>query len=60
MKRTITTENGTYMIRGNWSEKELRTQYASFVEKYRSAMTFDRWMVERGKVYIKLAAKGGK
>lgn len=53
--RTITTANGAYMIRGNWSVKELQAQYAAFVEKFKSQMTFDRWLVERGKVYVKIS-----
>lgn len=54
MKRTVQTEKAEYLIRGPWSEQELRQQYKSFVEKYKSSMDFDRWLTERGKVYVKL------
>jgi hypothetical protein len=50
---TIKTEQGTYLIRGNWTADQLRDQYREFVRKYSSEMPFDRWLTERGKVYFR-------
>ena len=53
--RTITTNGVKYLIRGSWTEDELKSQFQTFKEKYpTSALSFDRWLVERGKVYVKL------
>ena len=48
----ITTNKATYRIRGPWSAKQLRDQHKSYEDKY-GTINFDRWLVERGKVYFK-------
>jgi len=52
MVRYVTTEKGTYLIRGSWKVTELRAQYISFQHKYNSKITFDQWLVQYGKVYF--------
>ena len=43
----------TYLVRGDWSEEQLKSLYESFKAKYHSDMPFERWLVERGKVYVR-------
>ncbi len=59
MKHYIQTAQGTYLIRGNWTVRELHAQYKSFLDKYKSKLIFDRWLVERGKVYFRKPAEQG-
>jgi hypothetical protein len=63
MARTITIKLGPrghsisykYLIRGDWTCKELRSQFESFKEKHpNTTWTFNRWLVGFGKVYLDL------
>ena len=43
-----------YLIRGRWTAKELRTQYAVYLKRNEdksSAMPFHKWLVYAGKVH---------
>ena len=52
--RTITTGRATYLVRVKASVAELNRQYLDFQRKFKSDLTFDRWLVERGKVYKRI------
>lgn len=51
---TISTSKATYLIRGNWTREQLLAQFDSFKTKYQSNISFDQWLRERGKVYVRL------
>lgn len=42
-----------YLMRDTRSTRELRLLWLAFRQKYQSTMTFHRWLVERGKVYLR-------
>lgn len=53
-----------YLMRDQRPVKELRALYRAFTQKYYQevalttpALTFHRWLVERGKVYVRLQEK---
>ena len=52
MSKWIKINNRKYLVRGNWSERELKNQYKSFKEKYKSKWTFEQWCCHAGKVYV--------
>jgi hypothetical protein len=52
--RKITTDKATYAIRGPCTVKQLKQLYRSFCEKHGSKLSFDEWLVQRGKVYFRL------
>jgi hypothetical protein len=54
MSRYIKTAIGRYLIRGNWTVVDLKNQFRSFQTKYGTSMSFDQWLVERGKVYVRV------
>lgn len=54
MSRTIRTALGTYLIRGSYTVRDLRRLYESYCHKYGAHLSFDRWLVERGKVYLRV------
>jgi hypothetical protein len=42
-----------YLIRGQWTPDQLRRQFRKFQEKFPSSeLSFEQWLVERGKVYF--------
>lgn len=48
----ITVKGIKYLIRGNYTKLQLVAAYTTFVSKYNSTMSFEQWLIERGKVYI--------
>lgn len=57
MRRTISVNKVTYLIRGPKSANQLREQYQTFIGKYGNQLSFGRWLVERGKVYVKISVR---
>lgn len=53
----IDTGDRRYLIRGNWSPSQLRQQYKSFQARYASELTFEQWLVQQGKVYVRLGSR---
>ena len=53
--RHITVGERRYLIRGDWSPAQLRQQYTAFQDRYASRLTFQQWLVQRGKVYLSTA-----
>lgn len=55
----IRTINGQrYLMRDTRPMAELRALYAAFCTKFKSSLTFEQWLGQRGKIYLKLPAKG--
>jgi hypothetical protein len=52
---TVGTPSGekTYLVRGDWTEQQLKDQYEKFKLKFRSDIPFERWLAEYGKVYVR-------
>lgn len=58
MKRYITHEGVRYLIRGNYTAKELKALYLKFKEKYpTSKMSFKHWL-NQGHIYLRIEKKG--
>jgi hypothetical protein len=46
-----------FLIRGASTPGDLDRQYRAFVKKFRSDMPFRKWLIERGKVYVRLPGR---
>jgi len=51
MKRYVATKHGKWLVRGPWTVVELRAQFAAFCRKYGETLTWEQWLVQRGKAY---------
>jgi hypothetical protein len=52
MARWIPIGDRVYLQRGNHDLRTLRKQYKAYKAKYSGTMTFERWLVFSGKVYV--------
>lgn len=52
MKRYITVDGRRFLIRGTATAKDLRRRYRAFVARYRSSLSLEQWLVERGGAYF--------
>ena len=52
---TIGTPGGekTYLVRGDYTEKQLKDLYEKFKSKFKSDIPFERWLREYGRVYVR-------
>ncbi len=53
MKRWMTIDGQKCLIRGQYTPKEVRDRYASFLKKFPdSKLTLLQWAAERGAIYF--------
>lgn len=53
--KTLRIDGKRYIIRGNYNEGDLKRLYKSFQNKYpESELTFQQWLVDRGKIHCRL------